>query len=159
VAAKSIAEAAHFIFIVIALVLNFKQKYYEKGVLIKTRDILKEDEEQKKLENTDSAREAQKKEIESDFVGKLNAWRKFLEHNLNYPDRAVKSNIQGDVIIRFVIDTEGNVTDPEIFRSVEWSLDEEALRIIKKAKRWTPAVQKGKVVKSYKMQPIYFRLQ
>jgi hypothetical protein len=56
------------------------------------------------------------------------------------------------------VNTEGVLEDIEIYKSVEFSLDEESVRMIVKSPRWTPAVQYGKKVKSYKRQPIVYRL-
>lgn len=144
------------------------EKTYDKGILIKTRDILKEQEEAKAKEKEEEKTKAKSKkddssfvkvEVESEFKGSIKAWQRFLEQNLKYPERAIKSNIQGDVVVTFIIDKDGSVIAPGILRSVEYSLDEEALRIIEKSNKWTPAVQDGKVVRSLKKQPIYFRLQ
>ena len=100
-----------------------------------------------------------KVEVESDFEGGISAWGKYLTKNLDYPDRAMKLQKQGMVVVQFVVDKEGAIFDPRISRSVEYSLDEEALRIIRKAPRWIPAIQDGRKVKSYKRQPIIFKLQ
>jgi protein TonB len=98
-------------------------------------------------------------ERESEFPGGGQAWLKYLTKNLQYPERAMNSNIEGDVRVVFIIDKQGNVADPYIAHSVEYSLDEEALRIIKESGKWSPAFQNGKIVKSYKAQPIRFRLR
>jgi len=98
-------------------------------------------------------------DTESDYPGGVKGWQNYLLHNLHYPDRAVNAEIMGDVLVRFVIDSDGTVLKPEIFHSVEYSLDEEALRIILNSKKWSPEVHSGKKVKSYKVQPIRFRLQ
>ncbi|HEX3080492.1 MAG TPA: TonB family protein, partial [Puia sp.] len=73
--------------------------------------------------------------------------------------RAMNGNVQGQVRVNFVVDKAGNVVDPYISLSVEYSLDEEALRIIKESGKWDPAFQNAHNVKSYKRQPINFRLQ
>ncbi len=98
-------------------------------------------------------------EKESDYPSGLAGWQRYLQKNLRYPERAMNGNIQGQVVVRFIVDKTGNVTDPYISASVEYSLDEEALRIIKGSGKWKPAFQNGHNVKSYKMQPINFRLQ
>jgi protein TonB len=98
-------------------------------------------------------------EKESDYPGGVRTWKGYLNKNLRYPDRAVNFEIQGDVTIMFIVDKEGNVIDPIVAHSVEYSLDEESLRIISESGKWTPAFQNGKFVKSYKQQPIRFRLE
>ncbi len=100
-----------------------------------------------------------KDEKESKYPGGLAAWSRYLSKNLQYPERAIKGNIQGTVSVGFIVDKIGNVIAPYIARSVEYSLDEEALKIIKGSGKWDPAFQNGKNVKSYKMQPLIFKLQ
>jgi protein TonB len=100
-----------------------------------------------------------KDEKESEYPGGVRAWIRYIQKNLQYPERAMNVNMQGQVHIRFVVDMEGKVIDPYISASVEYSLDEEALRIINGSGKWDPAFQNGHNVKSYKMQPINFRLE
>jgi protein TonB len=98
-------------------------------------------------------------EKESDYPGGLKGWQRYMLKNLKYPERAMNGNVQGQVRVNFVVDKSGNVVDPYIDASVEYSLDEEALRIIKNSGKWEPAFQNAHNVKSYKLQPINFRLQ
>lgn len=98
-------------------------------------------------------------EEESEYPGGSKQWLRYLNKNLKYPDRAVNGNIQGDVRVAFVVDKDGSILRPFIAHSVEFSLDEESLRIVSQSGKWTPAVQFGKKVKSYKIQPVAFRLQ
>jgi protein TonB len=67
--------------------------------------------------------------------------------------------VQGDVLVMFLIDVTGKIRQPEIIRSVEWSLDEQALQMIRESPDWIPAIYGDRIVKSYKMQPIPFRLE
>jgi len=134
----------------------FLEKDYVKGHLTATTDRIKSDSlyavEHKKKDTVKMVEE------ESSFQGGLKGWAKYLTDNMVYPDRAQKIEKQGSVVLQFIVDTEGRVIDPEITRSVEFSLDEEAMRMIKESPRWKPAVQNGKKVKSYKIQPITFKL-
>ena len=100
-----------------------------------------------------------KVEIESEFPGGSKAWQTYLGKNLRYPEESVKRHAQGMVIVQFIVDKEGKVTASEIYRSVEYFIDKEALRMIAGSPDWTPAVQNGRKVKSYKKQPIGFKLQ
>jgi periplasmic protein TonB len=99
-----------------------------------------------------------KVEIESQFPGGDAGWIKFLNANLSYPSKAVKKNIQGTVVVQFIVDKDGSVSDiqatsgPDLLRGA-------AVDVLKKSPKWTPAYQDGKSVKSYKKQPINFRLQ
>ena len=96
---------------------------------------------------------------ESEYPGGAQQWLRYLNKHLKYPDRALNGNIQGDVSVLFIVDLEGNVINPVIARSVEYSLDDESLQIVLQSGKWSPAVMRGKKVKSYKLQPIFFKLQ
>jgi protein TonB len=101
-----------------------------------------------------------KVEIESEFPGGGAAWLRYLNKNLRYPDDAVNNEIQGTVVVQFIVDKEGNVSDVQAIAGPDnGGLREEAVRVIKKSGRWTPAVQNGRQVKSYKKQPIVFKLE
>jgi protein TonB len=65
---------------------------------------------------------------------------------------------QGEVWIVFIVDIEGKIIEPILARSVEFSIDEEAMRMMKISPDWTPAIQDGRKVKSWKKQPIIFKL-
>jgi periplasmic protein TonB len=101
-----------------------------------------------------------KVEIESEFPGGAAAWLRYLNKNLRYPDDAVNNEIQGTVVVQFIVDKEGNVSDVQAISGPDnGGLREEAIRVIKKSGKWTPAVQNGRQVKSYKKQPIVFKLE
>jgi periplasmic protein TonB len=111
-------------------------------------------------DNEDYDKTFTKVEIESDFPGGTAAWLRYLNKNLRYPDDAVNNEIQGTVVVQFIVDKEGNVSDVNPISGPEnGGLREEAVRVIKKSGKWTPAVQNGRQVKSYKKQPIVFRLE
>jgi len=99
-----------------------------------------------------------KVEIESEYPGGSAAWQRYLNKTLRYPQEAIDNEIQGTVVIQFIVDKEGNVSDVEAISGPE-ELRAEAVRVIKKSGKWTPAVQNGRQVKSYKKQPIVFRLE
>jgi protein TonB len=98
-------------------------------------------------------------EKESEYPGGISAWYGFLAKNLVYPDRAISKEIQGQVQIDFIIDTCGVVKDMFLQKSVEYSIDQASLELMKKSGEWKPATDKGVPVKSYKVQPINFKLQ
>lgn len=83
---------------------------------------------------------------------------KFLSNNVKYPVKAIEGNIQGRVICQFVVNTDGSVQDAEVVRSVDPSLDAEAIRIIKAMPKWIPGTQKGKAVRVKYTLPINFKL-
>jgi len=98
-----------------------------------------------------------KVEKESEFPGGIQAWIRYLQKNLRTPEEAVNSQIQGRVIVQFIVDRQGNVSDVEIISGPEQGgLREEAMRVIRKSGKWVPAIQNGASVKSYKRQPIVF---
>ncbi len=97
-------------------------------------------------------------EIESQYPGGLTAWAAYLNRNLTYPQDAVDKEIQGTIIIQFIVDVAGNVSDVIAVSGPE-ELRLAAINVIKKSGKWTPAIQNGQKVKSYKKQPVSFRLQ
>jgi periplasmic protein TonB len=99
-----------------------------------------------------------KVEIESDYPGGAAAWQRYLNRNLRYPQDAIDNEIQGTVVVQFIVDKEGVVSDVDAISGPK-ELRDEAVRVIKKSGKWTPAVQNGRQVKSYKKQPIVFRLE
>jgi len=96
-------------------------------------------------------------EIESKYPGGIPAWSAFLYRKLVYPQQAIDDGKQGTVIVRFIVDKEGNVSDVEALSGPE-ELRASAVSVIKKSGRWEPAIQNGRKVKSYKSQPITFKL-
>jgi periplasmic protein TonB len=110
-------------------------------------------------DNTDYDKTFTKVEIESTYPGGPAAWLRYLNKNLRFPDEAVNNEISGTIVVQFIVDKEGNVSDVEaISGPTEGGLRDEAVRVIKKSGKWTPAIQNGRQVKSYKKQPIVFRI-
>lgn len=142
-----------------------KRIRYKNGELISEKDSASINREEKlridsiKLAHGSDKDSIIKVEIESSFKGGDKAWQQFLGKNLQYPDRAINNAVQGVVIVLFVVNKDGQVEDARINRSVEYSLDRESLRIIRMANEWMPAMQNGRKVKSYKKQPLQFKLQ
>jgi protein TonB len=131
--------------------LKSRWKYiYREDSLIEIIDLDKE--------KKDSAI-SYKDEKESEYPGGARGWIRYLQKNLKYPERAMNIEMQGQVSVSFVVDKAGNVIDPYISASVEYSLDDEALQMINGSGKWEPAFQNGHNVKSYKLQPINFRLE
>ena len=98
-------------------------------------------------------------EIESQYPGGMPAWQRYLNKNLHYPEEAQNNEIQGAVMVQFIVDRDGNVSDVQAISGPEQGgLREEAVRVIRKSGKWTPAIQNGRQVKSYKKQPVTFRM-
>lgn len=111
-----------------------------------------------KKEEEDWDKTFTKVEIESEYPGGASAWQRYLNKNLRYPQDAIDNDIQGTVIVQFIVDKAGVVSEVEAISGPQ-ELREEAVRVIRKSGQWTPAVQNGRQVKSYKKQPIVFRLE
>jgi protein TonB len=99
-----------------------------------------------------------KVEIESDFPGGAGAWVKFLNSNLTYPPKAVRKKVEGTVVVQFIVEKNGTLSDIQAISGPELLLDA-ALKVIKESPNWKPAIQDGRKVRSYKKQPITFRLK
>ncbi|HEX6426863.1 MAG TPA: TonB family protein [Niastella sp.] len=94
-----------------------------------------------------------KVEIEAEYPGGAAAWQRFLNRNLRYPQEAIDNDeLSGSILVQFVVDEEGNVSNVEKVSGPE-ALGAEAVRVIKKSGKWTPAVQGGRYVRSLKKQP------
>lgn len=97
-------------------------------------------------------------EIESEYPGGITAWYRFLQKTLVYPDEAVRNEIQGQVVVKFIVGVDGRTSDIKAI-SGPLELRAEAVRVVKKSGTWVPAVQNGIKVESYKSQPINFKLE
>lgn len=94
-----------------------------------------------------------------EFPGGQQALFKFLNENVKYPVIAQENNIQGRVIVQFVVERDGSVTDVQVVRSVDPSLDKEAKRVISSMPKWNPGKQRGKAVRVKYTVPVNFKLQ
>lgn len=98
-------------------------------------------------------------EVKPEFPGGQMALYQFLAKNIQYPASAMESEEQGRVIVTFVIDRDGNVTDAKVKRSVSKELDQEALRVVRSMPKWKPGRQDGKAVNTQFTLPVTFKLQ
>lgn len=92
------------------------------------------------------------------FPGGQAALMKYLSENIRYPAEAQKAGIQGHVIVTFVVTKEGRIVNPEVVKSVNPLLDNEAIRVISSMPQWIPGKQKDKAVNVKLTLPITFRL-
>jgi TonB family protein len=90
--------------------------------------------------------------------GKMEGWMKYLAESIKYPEEAKKQGIEGTVIIVFVINSDGTISDVETLRGIGGGCDEEAMRVIQNAPKWTPGLQGGKPVNCRMRLPIRFKL-
>ena len=93
------------------------------------------------------------------FPGGPAALQAFLSSNTKYPVVAQENGVQGRVIVSFVVERDGSITDVKVVRSVDPSLDREATRVVKSMPRWSPGKQNGSAVRVKYTVPVVFRLQ
>ncbi len=98
-------------------------------------------------------------EQQAEFPGGQGALMKWLSNNIRYPESAQQNDIQGRVIVKFVVEKDGSIGKTEILKGVDKDLDREALRVVKKMPRWQPGKNNGVAVRSYFNLPVVFRLQ
>ena len=91
--------------------------------------------------------------------GDLNTFRNWVQQRLVYPRMAQENNVQGRVVLKFVIERDGSLTNIEEMASPDKSLAEEAIRILKQSPKWTPGKQRNRAVRVAYVLPIEFRLQ
>ena len=94
-----------------------------------------------------------------EFPGGVVEMMKFLQMNIKYPPEAAKNDIEGRVVVQFIIDATGQVGDVQVVRSVDEELDAEAVRVVKSMPKFTPGRQDGKAVAVWYTLPISFKLQ
>lgn len=94
-----------------------------------------------------------------EFPGGMKELLKFLQNNLKYPENAMKNNVQGRVIVQFVVEKDGTLTEFKVARSVDPDLDVEALRVLQIMPKWKPGMQRGKIVRVKFTVPVSFKLQ
>ena len=93
------------------------------------------------------------------FPGGQGALMSFLNSNIKYPVVAQENGVQGRVIVGFVVERDGSITDVKVMRSVDPSLDREAQRVVKAMPKWKPGKQNGSAVRVKYTVPVVFRLQ
>ena len=92
------------------------------------------------------------------FPGGISGLRTYLNQNIRYPAEAQETCAQGRVVVSFVVGKDGHISDVTVLRSVDPSLDKEAVRVIRNMPRWTPGKQGGEPVKVRYNVPVSFRL-
>ena len=111
-----------------------------------------------------------KKQIEQDsaldvcdqmpqFKGGDVALMDFIRTSISYPKDAAEQGLQGRVVLRFIIEKDGTISNCEILKSASLSLDTEALRVVNSMPQWIPGKHKGKVVRVRYVIPVTFCLQ
>ena len=93
------------------------------------------------------------------FPGGQGALMSYLSSNVKYPVVAQENGVQGRVIVSFVVERDGSISDVKVARSVDPSLDREAQRVVKSMPKWKPGKQNGSAVRVKYTVPVVFRLQ
>lgn len=94
-----------------------------------------------------------------EYPGGQAALFEYLQKNVKYPADAEKKKVEGRVLVTFVVNTDGSITDIEVFKKAFPSLDAEAVRVISGMPKWVPGEQKGQKVRVKYTVPISFRLK
>ena len=93
------------------------------------------------------------------FPGGQQELMSYLGKNIKYPTISQEMGSAGRVIVQFVVDKDGSISNPEVVRGVDAYLDKEAIRVISSMPKWRPGVQNGKKVRVKYTVPVVFRLQ
>ena len=93
-----------------------------------------------------------------EYPGGMQAMIEFLQTNMKYPEDAAKQKVEGRVMVQFVVETDGSVSDVHVAKQVFPSLDAEAIRVVQAMPKWTPGKNGGQVVRVKYNLPIVFRM-
>ena len=142
----------------------FGQKDNEKGT--EDRNVTKTLKDEVVVEKKEEKPKEEKKEeifrsVEQmpQFPGGEAALMKYLQSHINYPPMAAENNVQGRVVVQFVVDKTGKVGEVKVVRSVDKDLDKEAVRVCKSLPKFTPGRQNGQAVSVWYTLPVTFKLQ
>ena len=91
-----------------------------------------------------------------EFPGGMPALIEFLQTNIKYPKDAIKQDVGGKVMVMFVVETDGSISNVRVARKVFPSLDEEAVRVVKAMPKWKPGKEKGRPVRVNFTLPVVF---
>ena len=98
-------------------------------------------------------------EVIPEFEGGQAGWGKYLSANLKYPEQARKDSISGRVIVGFIVEKDGTLSDIKVLRGIGGGLDEEAVRVLKNSPAWKPGkILDGSLVRVAYTMPIFFNL-
>ena len=95
----------------------------------------------------------------AEFPGGQAALMKWLSQNIRYPEAAQQNDIQGRVIVKFVVEKDGSISQVTVARGVDKDLDREAVRVVKRMPKWQPGKNNGVAVRSKFTLPVVFKLQ
>lgn len=98
-------------------------------------------------------------DVDPEFPGGMDELYKYLAQNIQYPEQAKQENIQGRVVISFVIEKDGSIAEVQVLRGIGGGCDEEALRVVNAMPKWTPGKVRGENVRVKYALPVTFKLQ
>ena len=93
-----------------------------------------------------------------EFVGGMTAMMKYLQTNLKYPEDAIRQKLGGRVMVQFVVETDGTISNVRVAKTVFPSLDNEAVRVVKAMPKWKPGKENGRTVRVNFTLPIVFNI-
>ncbi len=93
-----------------------------------------------------------------EFEGGMEGWSEYAKNTLKYPAEAKTKNIEGRIIMSFIVNKEGTLSDIKVLRGLGSGLDEEAVRVLSESPKWKPGIQKGQPVRVTYTMPIFFQL-
>lgn len=92
------------------------------------------------------------------YPGGIACFMKWLDSTMVYPPACVREKIEGTVVVAFIVDTDGHISDPRVIKGSHRHLNNEALRTLHLMKPWKPAIKHGKAIKAQVTVPIVFSL-
>ena len=139
----------------------FGQTDFDKGT--DDRNVIREHKEEVIVEKKEEVKEPEKVftavEQMPQFPGGEAELIKYLSKNIKYPTMAMENNIQGRVVVQFVVTKTGSIGEVKVVRSVDRDLDREAIRVCKSLPKFTPGKMNGQAVNVWYTLPVNFKLQ
>lgn len=139
----------------------FGQTDFDKGT--DDRNVIREHKEEVIVEKKEEVKEPEKVftavEQMPQFPGGEAELMKYLSKNIKYPTMAMENNIQGRVVVQFVVTKTGSIGEVKVVRSVDRDLDKEAIRVCKSLPKFTPGKMNGQAVNVWYTLPVNFKLQ
>ena len=101
----------------------------------------------------------EKAEVMPEYPGGDQAMMQFVAENVKYPQEAIDKEISGRVMVGFVVEKDGSISDVKVVKGIGGGCDEEAVRVVNAMPKWKPGMDKGKPVRVSYMMPFSFKLQ
>ena len=101
----------------------------------------------------------EKVEVMPEFPGGEQAMMDFVAKNVQYPKEAMEKEISGRVLVGFIVEKDGSISETEVVKGIGGGCDEEAVRVVKAMPKWKPGKQDGKPVRVHFILPLTFKLQ